>query len=114
MKFFKRHGIKKLRRVLTDHGSCYRSLLFNAALAKSRSRHKWTRPYHQQTNGKVESYQRTLAHEWAYQRAWPSNAERTAALGAFLDRYIDARPHTALKRRPPVTRVPTGVTNLAA
>jgi transposase InsO family protein len=65
VKFFKRHGIKKIRRVLSDNGSCYRSLLFNAALAKSRSKHKWTRPYRPQTNGKVERYQRTLAHEWA-------------------------------------------------
>ncbi len=73
------HGIKKVRRVLTDNGSWYRPLLFNAALAKSRTRHKWTRPYRPQTNGKVERYQRTLAHEWAYSRAWSSNAERATA-----------------------------------
>jgi len=114
VKFFRRHGIKKIRRVLTDNGSCYRSLLFNAALAKTRTRHKWTRPYRPQTNGKVERYQRTLSHEWAYSRAWSSNAERPAALQAFLDRYNYARPHTALKGRPPASRVPTGVTNLAA
>ncbi len=65
VKFFKRHGIKRIRRVLTDNGSCYRSLLFNAALAKSRTKHKWTRPYRPQTNGKVERYHRTLAREWA-------------------------------------------------
>ena len=114
VKFFRRHGIKRIRRVLTDNGSCYRSLLFNAALTKSRSKHKWTRPYRPQTNGKVERYQRTLAVEWARQRAWSSNAERAAALQAFLDRYNYARPHTALKGRPPASRLPAGVTNLAA
>lgn len=114
MKFFRRHGIKKIRRVLTDNGACYRSLLFNAALAKSRTRHKWTRPYRPQTNGKVERYHRTLAREWAYSRAWSSNDERAAALPTFLDRYNYARPHTALKGKPPASRVPTGVTNLAA
>jgi transposase InsO family protein len=114
VKFFKRHGIKRIRRVLTDNGACYRSLLFNAALAKSRSKHKWTRPYRPQTNGKVERYHRTLAREWAYQRAWSSNAERAAALAGFLDRYNYARPHTALKGRPPASRLPAGVTNLAA
>jgi transposase len=114
VKFFKRHGIKKIRRVLTDNGSCYRSLLFNAALAKSRSKHKWTRPYRPQTNGKVERYQRTLAREWAHQRAWSSNAERATALQSFLDRYNYARPHTALKGKAPASRTPTGVTNLAA
>lgn len=114
VKFFRRHGIKKIHRVLTDNGSCYRSLLFSAALAKSRTKHKWTRPYRPQTNGKVERYQRTLAREWAYQKAWSSNAERAAALQAFLDRYNYARPHTALKGKPPASRLPAGVTNLAA
>lgn len=114
VKFFKGHGIKKIRRVLSDNGSCYRSLLFNAALAKSRTRHKWTRPYRPQTNGKVERYHRTLAREWAYQRAWSSNAERAATLQVFLDRYNYARPHTALKGRSPASRLPAGVTNLAA
>jgi len=114
VKFFGRHGIKRIRRVLTDNGSCYRSMLFNAALTKTRTRHKRTRPYRPQTNGKVERYQQTLAREWANQRAWSNNDERAAALQGFLDRYNYTRSHTALKGRPPVTRVPAGVTNLAA
>jgi len=107
VKFFKRHGIKRIRRVLSENGSCYRSILFNTALAKSRTRHKFTRPYRPQTNGKVERYQRTLAAEWAYQQAWSSNAERAAALPGFLERYNYARPHTALRGRPqsPVPQV---------
>jgi transposase InsO family protein len=113
VKFFRRHGIRRIKRVLTDNGSCYRSVVFNAALAKSRTRHKWTRPYRPQTNGKVERYQRTLAREWAYARSWSSNAERAAALPAWLDHYNYTRPHTALAGRPPVTRCP-GVNNLAA
>ena len=69
VKFFRRHGIRRIRRVLTDNGSCYRSWAFAAALAASRTRHKRTRPYRPQTNGKVERYHRTLAREWAYARA---------------------------------------------
>lgn len=114
VKFFRRHGIRRIRRVLTDNGSCYRSWAFAAALAASRTRHKRTRPYRPQTNGKVERYHRTLAREWAYSRAWSSNAERAAALQAFLDRYNYARPHTALKGKPPASRRRAGVTNLAA
>ena len=44
VKFFRRHGIKKICRVMTDNGSCYRSLVFAAALARSRTRHKRTGP----------------------------------------------------------------------
>lgn len=114
VKFFRRHGIKRIRRVLTDNGSCYRSFLFAAAVAKSHTAHKRTRPYRPQTNGKVERYQRTLAQEWAYSRAWSSNAERAGELRAFLDRYNYTRPHTALNGKPPASRLPNGVTNLAA
>jgi transposase InsO family protein len=113
VKFFRRHGIKKIQRILTDNGACYRSLAFAAALAKTKTRHKFTRPYRPQTNGKVERYHRTLAREWAYQQAWDSNEQRSATLPAFLDRYNYARPHTALNGKAPVTRTPTGVTNLA-
>jgi transposase InsO family protein len=114
VKFFRRHGIKKIQRVLTDNGACYRSLPFAAALATTTTRHKRTRPYRPQTNGKVERFHRTLAREWAYQRAWDSNDERSAALPGFLDHYNYTRPHTALQGRPPITRTPIGDTNLAA
>ena len=113
VKFFRRHGIRRIKRVLTDNGSCYRSLLFAAALAKTNTRHKWTRPYRPQTNGKIERYHRTLAREWAYSREWNSNAERGAGLTAWMDYYNYHRPHTALGGRPPVSRCPA-VTNLAA
>ena len=114
VKFFRRHGIRRIRRVLTDNGSCYRSFAFAAALAVSKTRHKRTRPYRPQTNGKVERYHRTLAREWAYSRAWTSNDERGAGLPRFLDRYNYARPHTALGGRPPASRVSAPVSNLAA
>ena len=107
--FFAAHGIETIHRVLTDNGSCYRGQAFRSALGTTV--HKRTRPYRPQTNGKVERYHRTLAREWAYQRPWSSNDERTAALPGFLHRYNYHRPHTALKGRPPVYRTPT-VTNL--
>jgi hypothetical protein len=113
VKFFRRHGITKIHRVLSDNGACYRSLVFAAALARTRTRHHRTRPYRPQTNGKVERYHRTLASEWAYRQAWDNNEARSATLEAFLDRYNYVRGHTALKGRPPVTRTPNGVTNLA-
>jgi transposase InsO family protein len=114
VKFFRRHGIRRIHRVLTDNGSCYRSFTFAAALTVSKTRHKRTRPYRPQTNGKVERYHRTLAQEWAYAHAWTSNQQRAEALHPFLDRYNYRRPHTALGGRPPVSRVPADVTNLAA
>jgi transposase InsO family protein len=49
--------------VMTDNGACYRSRAFAAAL--DGVKHRWTRPYQPQTNGKVERFNWTLAGEWA-------------------------------------------------
>ena len=97
-----------IERVLTDNGCAYRSKLFAAALGDNVT-HKRTRPYRPQTNGKVERFNRTLLEEWAYARAYASEAERVAAYPDFLHRYNHHRGHTALGGLPPAARV----TNLA-
>ncbi len=57
------------------------------------------------TNGKAERFNRTLLTDWAYAHPWTSNAERTAAFDAFLERYNTRRAHTALGGRPPISRL---------
>lgn len=47
----------RVRNVLTDNGSCYRSHALRDALGDIR--HRKTRPYRPQTNGKVERFHRT-------------------------------------------------------
>ncbi|MDF9811337.1 IS481 family transposase [Streptomyces sp. SPB162] len=101
--FFARYGIT-VERVLTDNGSCYKSTLFTQTLTAAGIAHKRTRPYRPQTNGKVERFNRTLADEWAYQRPYTTNDERTAALADFLHTYNHHRGHTALGGNPPITR----------
>ncbi|SDP30079.1 leucine-zipper of insertion element IS481 [Nakamurella panacisegetis] len=110
--FFAAHGIETIRRVLSDNGSCYRSRIFNAALADDAITHKYTRPYRPQTNGKVERFNRTLAQECLYARAWNNDQERIAAIPGFLHRYNYHRPHTALRGLPPIRRTQV-VTNLS-
>ncbi|WP_029433306.1 IS481 family transposase [Blastococcus sp. URHD0036] len=101
--YFANCGIT-VARVLTDNGSCYRSGAFAAALGPAIT-HKRTRPYRPQTNGKVERFHRTLVEEWAYARPYASNAEREAAYPDWLHRYNHHRGHTALRGRPPASRV---------
>ncbi|WP_329192147.1 MULTISPECIES: IS481 family transposase [unclassified Streptomyces] len=102
--FFQDHGIT-VERVLTDNGACYKSKLFTQTLTAAGIAHKKIRPYRPQTNGKVERFNRTLLDEWAYQRPYRSNDERTAALADFLHTYNHHRCHTALGGHPPITRV---------
>ena len=86
----------RIERVLTDNGSAYRSRAYAAALTDRAIRHKRTRPYRPQTNGKVERLIKTLLAEWAYARPYRSNGERLAALPEWLEFYNHGRPHTAL------------------
>lgn len=101
--YFASLGITVLR-VLTDNGSCYRSHLFNDALGK-RIKHKYTRPYRPQTNGKIERFHRTLAFEWAYARHYGSDAARAVTYQTWIHDYNHHRPHTALGGLSPIDRV---------
>jgi transposase InsO family protein len=92
-----------IEEVLTDNGSCYRSTLFDQALGHIK--HRKTRPYRPQTNGKVERFNRTMLDEWAYVRPHASEAERVEAFSDFLHLYNHHRSHTALGGKPPITRV---------
>lgn len=103
--WFAVRGVIDLRRVLTDNGACYRSHPWRDALAETGTRHKRTRPYRPQTNGKVERYHRVLVEEWAYAQPYRSESERRAALPGFLHNYNHHRHHTAIGG-PPVTRIP--------
>lgn len=91
-----------VEKVLTDNGSCYRSHLFDRALGGIK--HRFTRPYRPQTNGKVERFNRTLKAEWAYARTWTSDGQRARALTKWLHTYNHHRHHTAIGG-PPITRV---------
>jgi len=44
----------------------------------------------------------TLLREWAYVRLYASNAERVAALPAFMRHYNHDRPHSALRGQTPM------------
>lgn len=103
MAFFEAHGIT-IERVLTDNGSCYRSRDFARLLIAASIVHTFTRPYHPATNGKAERYNRTLLDEWAYVRAYGSEAVRRRALDRWLHSYNHHRHHTAVGG-PPISRV---------
>lgn len=102
--YFNSVGIT-VQRVLTDNGSCYRSRDFAAALG-DKIKHKRTRPYRPQTNGKVERFNRTMLQEWAYARVYLSENERVAYFADWLHHYNHHRGHTALNGNSPADLVP--------
>ncbi len=95
----------RIERVMTDNGVGYKNA-FKAACDKLGIRHVKTRPYTPRTNGKAERFVQTSLREWAYARPYSSSAQREAALQPFLHRYNWHRPHSALNRQPPMSRIP--------
>jgi transposase InsO family protein len=101
LRWFTRQGIR-VERVMSDNGSCYRSRHFRHACAQAGIKHRTTRAYRPQTNGKAERFIQTLIRGWAYARAYQSSLHRAAALPAWLRYYNSERPHRALGDQPPL------------
>lgn len=95
-----------VERVLSDNGSAYKSHLWRHVCVEELGLQvKKTRPYRPQTNGKIERFHRTLADGWGYARCYTTEAERRAALPAWLHTYNHHRPHSACGNLPPITRL---------
>jgi transposase InsO family protein len=103
--WFRARGVR-IRRVLSDNGSGYRSHTFRATCRGLHIAHRRTRPYTPRTNGKAERFIQSALREWAYARPYYSSADRAALLPGWLEHYNCARPHTGLAGLPPISRLP--------
>ncbi|MET0106013.1 MAG: IS481 family transposase, partial [Sedimenticola sp.] len=107
---FARLGIR-IRQLLTDNGSCYRSKRFRKHCQALGIKHRHTRPYRPQTNGKAERFIQTMLREWAYGRVYASSEDRLNSLPTWITHYNQHRKHGSLDYKPPLSRI-TGVNNL--
>lgn len=103
---FRRYGIP--RSVLTDNGAVYTgkprrggrvALEIELDLLGVRLHH--SRPYHPQTQGKVERFHQTLKKWLAAQPPAANIAVLQRQLNRFLGYYNTTRPHRAIDRRTP-------------
>jgi transposase InsO family protein len=109
--FYKRYGIE-IKAVLTDNGVSYRSYAFADRCRELGLKHRRTRPYRPQTNGKAERFIKTALNEWAYARTYQNSAERQQHLEPFIHQYNWHRPHASLTLKPPVSRTGLDQNNL--
>jgi len=108
--FFATHGIR-VRALLTDNGSSYRSHHFRHACQQMQLHHSRTRPYTPRTNGKAERFIQTALREWAYAKYWADSEERDEHLKPWNDFYNHQRPHGSLGYKPPISRSDSGTTS---
>jgi transposase InsO family protein len=102
--FFGDYGIR-VQRMMTDNGSCYRSVVHAFACKTLGIKHLRTRPYRPRTNGKAERLIRTMLAGWAYGAIYATSQERRHALTGWLGFYNRRRPHGALSHQPPLQRL---------
>jgi transposase InsO family protein len=111
IRYFAQLGVT-VRRVLTDNGSAFRSKRFAAACRRLKLKHKFTRAYRPQTNGKAERFIQSALREWAYGIPYQHSSERTAMLSRWIHYYNWHRPHQGIGGVAPVSRLARSRKNL--
>ena len=109
--YYGRFGVR-VRRVMTDNGSCYLSDAFKQTCHRLKLKHIRTRPYTPRTNGKAERFIQSALREWAYAHAYHHSVERATTLPLWLHRYNWHRPHHSLRMNPPISRLALNADNL--
>ena len=64
----------QIKRLITDNGPAYRSVLFSKTCQALGIKHTFTKPYQPQTNGKAKRFIQTCLREWAYGRTYATSS----------------------------------------
>lgn len=98
--------------LLTDNGSPFRAKSFGRVCASLELKHRFTRPYRPQTNGKAERFIQSALREWAYGFVYQNSEERLAMLSDWNHHYNWHRPHQGIGGKAPMSRLSTSRNNL--
>ena len=102
--YYAKLGVK-VKRLLTDNGAPFRSKLFAVTCAELGLKHRFTRAYRPQTNGKAERFIQSALREWAYGWTYQNSEQRTKALACWQHHYNCHRPHSGIGGVPPISRL---------
>ena len=109
--YFASLGVRP-KAVLSDNGSAFRSKAFAEACTRLGLKHRFTRAYRPQTNGKAERFIQSALREWAYGIAYNHSSERTAMLDRWTHHYNWHRPHQGIDGVAPMSRLTKSRNNL--
>lgn len=112
-KYFKSNYNLEFKSLLSDNGNEFTTRykknvslhLFEATLKSLGIKHKYTKPYHPQTNGKAERMWRTLDIEF-YKKKWLFSPEhREEELAKWIEKYNRQRVHLGIKGLTPYQKL---------
>ena len=109
--YYKSLGVR-VQGLLTDNGPAFRSKDFAQACAELKIKHRFTRPYRPQTNGKAERFIQSALREWAYGFVYQNSLQRSDQLDAWIHHYNWHRPHQGIGGAAPMSRLKTSGNNL--
>jgi transposase InsO family protein len=101
-----------IKRLLTDNGSAFRSKAFAQACRDLGLKHRFTRAYRPQTNGKAERFIQSALREWAYGIPYNHSSERAQMLDRWIHHYNWHRPHQGISGLAPMRRLAQSQNNL--
>ena len=103
------YGIE-IERVMTDNGAEFGSGRnsknkednpFERLLLEMRIKHLYTKPYHPQTNGKIERFWKTLKEDFLEEAQYNDLEDLKEELLCYLVYYNEHRPHSSLNGSTP-------------
>lgn len=74
---------------------------FERLLMEMRMKHRYTKPYHPQTNGKIERFWKTLNEDFIEDALYENIDDLKDELLGFLVYYNEHRPHSAIEGMTP-------------
>lgn len=105
LSWFKRVYGFEFEKVLSDNGSEFAGSNFRFVVNLLGIKHIKSRPYHPQTNGKVEAFWRILFREFLQPKHLGSRNEFVRELGKYLYWYNNERRHGGLDYRTPFDKL---------
>jgi len=109
--YYRSLGVR-VKGLLTDNGAGFRSKDFAQTCTDLGVKHRFTRPYRPQTNGKAERFIQSALREWAYGFVYQNSLQRTDQLDAWIHHYNWHRPHQGIGGVAPMSRLKTSCNNL--
>lgn len=94
-------GKRKRPKLLSDNGPCYKSIELKAFLHERGIKHIHGKPYHPQTQGKIERYHRSMKNVVKLDNYY-SPDELRRRLGKWVEWYNNHRYHEAIDNLKPV------------